>query len=228
MTTAADDSAVEDAFEALLAGRPAPHGAAGLAAFTEAVRTIRRPRRAGPTPRSPNCWPPVFSSTSRARPPGRPDRPGPRRRARPGTGFGDVSPCSSPHSSPSSSPPAPSLRRRPAPPSWSSPSPAPARWRPPGPVQDTVATAIETVTPLDLEGGDQTVTACGRDRCRRRERCPPRRPPPPPRRSRPRARRPRGGSTSSCGRPAPSTVSPSGHGSARPPPRSRPCCARPR
>ena len=38
MTTAADDSAVEDAFEALLAGRPAPRGAAGLAAFTEAVR----------------------------------------------------------------------------------------------------------------------------------------------------------------------------------------------
>jgi uncharacterized membrane protein YgcG len=38
MTTAADDSAVEDAFEALLAGRPAPEGAAGLAAFTEAVR----------------------------------------------------------------------------------------------------------------------------------------------------------------------------------------------
>src|SRR5688572_14237708 len=38
MTTAADDSAVEDAFDALLAGRPAPHGAAGLAAFTEAVR----------------------------------------------------------------------------------------------------------------------------------------------------------------------------------------------
>ena len=39
MTTAADDSAAEDAFEALLAGRPAPEGAAGLAAFTEAVRT---------------------------------------------------------------------------------------------------------------------------------------------------------------------------------------------
>ncbi len=38
MTTAADDPAVEDAFEALLAGRPAPDGAAGLAAFTEAVR----------------------------------------------------------------------------------------------------------------------------------------------------------------------------------------------
>jgi len=38
MTTAADDSAVEDAFEALLAGRPAPQGTAGLAAFTEAVR----------------------------------------------------------------------------------------------------------------------------------------------------------------------------------------------
>lgn len=39
MTTAADDSAVEEAFEALLAGRPAPEGSAGLAAFTEAVRT---------------------------------------------------------------------------------------------------------------------------------------------------------------------------------------------
>lgn len=38
MTTAADDSAVEDAFEALLAGRPVPERAAGLAAFTEAVR----------------------------------------------------------------------------------------------------------------------------------------------------------------------------------------------
>jgi hypothetical protein len=46
MTTAADDSAVEDAFEALLAGRPAPDGAAGLAAFTEAVRTsATRPGR---------------------------------------------------------------------------------------------------------------------------------------------------------------------------------------
>jgi uncharacterized membrane protein YgcG len=38
MTTAADDSAVEDAFEAILAGRPVPEGAAGLAAFTGAVR----------------------------------------------------------------------------------------------------------------------------------------------------------------------------------------------
>jgi hypothetical protein len=39
MTTAADDRSVEDAFEAILAGRAAPEGAAGLAAFTEAVRT---------------------------------------------------------------------------------------------------------------------------------------------------------------------------------------------
>ena len=46
MTTAADDSAAEDAFEALLAGRPAPEGAAGLAAFTEAVRTsVNQPGR---------------------------------------------------------------------------------------------------------------------------------------------------------------------------------------
>jgi hypothetical protein len=39
MTTPADDPAVEDAFEALLAGRPVPEEAAGLAAFTAAVRT---------------------------------------------------------------------------------------------------------------------------------------------------------------------------------------------
>jgi hypothetical protein len=46
MTTAADDSAVEDAFEALLVGRPAPEGAAGLAAFTMAVRaSADRPGR---------------------------------------------------------------------------------------------------------------------------------------------------------------------------------------
>ena len=46
MTTAADDSAVEDAFEALLAGRPAREGQAGLAAFTEAVRaSATRPGR---------------------------------------------------------------------------------------------------------------------------------------------------------------------------------------
>jgi hypothetical protein len=46
MTTAADDSAVEDAFEALLAGRPVPEGAAGLAAFTGAVRaSATRPGR---------------------------------------------------------------------------------------------------------------------------------------------------------------------------------------
>ncbi len=38
MTTAADDSAVEDAFEAILAGRPVPERAAGLAAFTGAIR----------------------------------------------------------------------------------------------------------------------------------------------------------------------------------------------
>ena len=40
MTTAADDTAVEDAFEAFLAGRPAPEGGRQLelAAFAEAVR----------------------------------------------------------------------------------------------------------------------------------------------------------------------------------------------
>lgn len=40
MTTAADDRAVDEAFEACLAGRPVPGGAAGLAAFTGAVREV--------------------------------------------------------------------------------------------------------------------------------------------------------------------------------------------
>jgi hypothetical protein len=39
MTTPADDAAVEDAFEAYLAGRPVPEEAADLAVFAEAVRT---------------------------------------------------------------------------------------------------------------------------------------------------------------------------------------------
>src|SRR4051812_47159720 len=39
MTTAADDSAVEAAFEAVLAGRPVREQGADLAAFTEAVRS---------------------------------------------------------------------------------------------------------------------------------------------------------------------------------------------
>jgi hypothetical protein len=46
MTTAADDSTVEDAFGAYLAGRPVPDEAAGLAAFVGAVReTATRPGR---------------------------------------------------------------------------------------------------------------------------------------------------------------------------------------
>jgi hypothetical protein len=39
MSTAADDSAVEAAFEAVLAGRPVPEQGTALAAFTEAVRS---------------------------------------------------------------------------------------------------------------------------------------------------------------------------------------------
>src|SRR6185503_13931008 len=46
MTTAADDRAVEEAFEASLAGRSVPGEAAGLAAFTQAVRsTATQPGR---------------------------------------------------------------------------------------------------------------------------------------------------------------------------------------
>jgi hypothetical protein len=46
MTTPADDTAVEDAFEAYLAGRPVTEEAAGLAVFAEAVRaTATQPGR---------------------------------------------------------------------------------------------------------------------------------------------------------------------------------------
>ncbi|TFV71546.1 hypothetical protein E4P40_20975 [Blastococcus sp. CT_GayMR20] len=46
MTTPADDTAVEDAFEAFLAGRPVPSEAAELAVFAEAVRaTATQPGR---------------------------------------------------------------------------------------------------------------------------------------------------------------------------------------
>lgn len=46
MTTPADDTAVEEAFEAYLAGRPVPEQAAALAVFSEAVRaTATRPGR---------------------------------------------------------------------------------------------------------------------------------------------------------------------------------------
>jgi hypothetical protein len=46
MTTAADDFAVEDAFEAYLAGRPVPEQGAGPATFAEAVRaTATQPGR---------------------------------------------------------------------------------------------------------------------------------------------------------------------------------------
>jgi hypothetical protein len=46
MTTPADDTTVEDAFEAYLAGRPVPEEAAGLAVFAEAVRaTATQPGR---------------------------------------------------------------------------------------------------------------------------------------------------------------------------------------
>jgi hypothetical protein len=46
MTTAADDPAVEEAFEAYLAGRPVPEQGAGVAAFAEAVRSsASRPGR---------------------------------------------------------------------------------------------------------------------------------------------------------------------------------------
>ena len=104
MTTAADDSAVEAAFEAFLAGRARP-GAGGaprrVAAFAVAVRA------SATQPGRPNAALAELLATGlltdqSARPPGRPQRPGPAvaRGPRPPTGD---SPCSSPPSSPSSS-----------------------------------------------------------------------------------------------------------------------------
>src|SRR3954447_19902927 len=62
MTTAADDSTVENAFEAYLAGRPVPEEAAGtfhgVAAFAEAVRGAGPPPRGGRPPPAGGPGPP--------------------------------------------------------------------------------------------------------------------------------------------------------------------------
>jgi hypothetical protein len=154
MTTAADDSAVEDAFEALLAGRPVPEGAAGLVAFTEAVRaSATRPGR-------PNAALAELLATGlltdqsspsvrTARSDGSPQR-GARVRNR--RRFAMIFPV---------------LLAK----ILSAGAVAQATAGAgivvvavtgagvvgvlPDPVQDTVATVVETVTPLDLEGGDE-------------------------------------------------------------------------
>ena len=140
MTTAADDAADEDAFEAFLAGRPVPaRRTAGLAAFAGAVRaTATQP--GGPAPPSPNCWPPVFSPTSRARPP--------RRLVRPTAGDGDPA-CSPLPSSPSSRP----LVWPPRPPAWPGVAvvgltTAGFTGSLPDGAQHTFATVVDSVTPL--------------------------------------------------------------------------------
>ena len=157
MTTAADDRAVEDAFEAYLAGRPVPDGGAALASFAGAVRaTATQPGRPDaalaellatglladqPSPSTP-------TARSAGTPPSRGTRIRNRRRlamffpallakflsagavAQAATGAGAALVVV---------------------------TGAGVVGVLPGPVQDTVATAIETVTPLDLEGGDETV-----------------------------------------------------------------------
>jgi hypothetical protein len=144
MTTAADDRAVEDAFEAYLAGRPVPDEGAALASFAGAVRTTAtrpgRPNAAlaellatgllvdqpSPSPRTARTrnrrrfamiFPALLAKFLSA---------GAIAQATAGagavvvvvTGAGVVGAL-------------------------------------PDPVQDTVATAVEAVTPLDLEGGDK-------------------------------------------------------------------------
>ena len=155
MTTAADDRAVEDAFEAYLAGRPVPDGGAALASFAGAVRaTATQPGRPNaalaellaiglladqPSP-----------STRTARSVGAPPSRGTRNRNR--RRFAMIFPA---------------LLAK----FLSAGAVAQATAGAgavvvvvtgagvvgvlPGPVQDTVATVVETVTPLDLEGGDE-------------------------------------------------------------------------
>jgi hypothetical protein len=163
MTTAADDRAVEDAFEAYLAGRPVPDGGAALASFAGAVRaTATQPGRpnaalaellaTGLLADQPS--PSTRTARSAGAPPSRGTRIRNRRRfamffpallakilsagavAQATAGAGAVVVVV---------------------------TGAGVVGVLPGPVQDTVATAIETVTPLDLEGGDETGQELGED-----------------------------------------------------------------
>ncbi|TFV63873.1 UNVERIFIED_ORG: hypothetical protein E4P37_13895 [Bacillus sp. AZ43] len=154
MTTAADDPAVEEAFEAYLAGRPVPEQGAALAAFAEAVRAdATRPGR-------PDAALAELLATGRLT-----DQPSPSTRTAPSAG------------SPPSRRPARNRRRL----AMILPAllakflsagavaqaatgagvvlvavtGAGAAGALPGPVQDTVATAVETVTPFELPGGDE-------------------------------------------------------------------------
>jgi hypothetical protein len=156
MTTAADDRAVEDAFEAYLAGRPVPDGGAALASFAGAVRaTATQPGRpnaalaellaTGLLADQPS--PPTRTARSAGAPPSRGTRNRNRRRfamffpallakllsagavaqATAGAGIVVVVVTG-----------------------------AGVVGALPDPVQDPVATAIEAVTPLDVEGGEET------------------------------------------------------------------------
>jgi len=158
MTTAADDRAVEDAFEAYLAGRPVPDAGAALASFAGAVRaTATQPGRpdaalaellaTGLLADQPS--PSTRTARSAGTPPSRGTRIRNRRRhamffpaliakflsagavAQAATGAGAALVVV---------------------------TGAGVVGVLPDPVQDTVATAIETVTPLDLEGGDEERT----------------------------------------------------------------------
>ncbi|WP_116449659.1 hypothetical protein [Blastococcus litoris] len=144
MTTAADDPAVEDAFEAYLAGRPVPDEGAALATFAGAVRaTATRPGRPNaalaellatglladqPSPsartartrrrrRSAMFFPALFAKLLSA---------GAVAQAAAGTGVVLVV------------------------------ATAGATGVLGDDVQDTVASVVETITPLDIEGGDDT------------------------------------------------------------------------
>lgn len=158
MTTAADDRAVEDAFEAYLAGRPVPDAGAALASFAGAVRaTATQPGRPDAALAEllatglPAAQPSPSTRTARSAgtPPSRGTRIRNRRRhamffpaliakflsagavAQAATGAGAALVVV---------------------------TGAGVVGVLPDPVQDTVATAVETVTPLDLEGGDETDT----------------------------------------------------------------------
>ena len=163
MTTAADDRAVEDAFEAYLAGRPVPDGGAALASFAGAVRaTATQPGRPNAALAellatgllSDQPSPSTRTARSAGAPPSRGTRDRNRRRfamffpallakllsagavAQATAGAGVVVVVV---------------------------TGAGVVGALPDPVQDPVATAIEAVTPLELEGGDETRQEAGED-----------------------------------------------------------------
>ncbi|MGY1802742.1 hypothetical protein ACI78T_05605 [Blastococcus sp. SYSU D00922] len=164
MTTAADDPAVEDAFEAYLAGRPVPDEGAALASFAGAVRaTATRPGRPNAALAELLATGLLADQSSPSARTARSDGSAPSRRAariRNRRRFAMLFPA---------------LLAKVA--SAGAVAQATAGAGAvvvavtgagivgvlPDPVQDSVASVVETITPLDIEGGDETADVTVQD-----------------------------------------------------------------